>query len=131
MQRRLVRASLPPGFDPSPLRFQSTPFGAFGASVLLTDDATVVAVPTPGTRPATSVVVVIGGVHHFLAGDATYDQAQLLRLEVDGIAPNRRTARATMRRILRHAAMHPTVHLPTHDADAAARLRDQVELRPA
>lgn len=127
LQRRIVHTPLPPGFDPAPLRFDPVPFGAFGTSAALTDDGTVVAVPTPGHTPGhISIVVVIDGVHHFLAGDATYDQAQLLALEVDGIAPNGRVARATMRTILRHAAVHPTVYLPTHDADASARLRDAV-----
>ena len=128
--RRIVHTPLPPGFDPAPLRFEPVPFGAFGASVSLTSDGAVVAVPTPGHTPGhISVVVVIDGLHHFLAGDATYDQAQLLGLEVDGIAPRGRVARATMRTILRHAALHPTVYLPTHDADAAVRLRDGVLVR--
>jgi N-acyl homoserine lactone hydrolase len=123
LQRRLVPTPLPPGFDPTPLELRPAAFGAFAESLPLTVDGGVVVVPTPGHTPGhISVVVVIDGVHHFLAGDATYDQAQLLRLEVDGIAPRARVARDTMRTILRHAATHPTVYLPTHDADGPRRL---------
>jgi glyoxylase-like metal-dependent hydrolase (beta-lactamase superfamily II) len=129
--RRLLGIPLPEPFSPAPLRFAPEPFGAFERSAALTADGSVVAVPTPGHTPGhISVIVVIDGRHHFLAGDATYDQAQLLALRVDGIAPRGRPARDTMRRILAHAAQHPTVYLPTHDTGSADRLRAGEVLRP-
>lgn len=130
--RRMLRTPLPPGFDPSPLRLRPQAFGAFAESLPLTADGSVVVVPTPGHTPGhLSVVVVIDGRHHFLAGDATYDQDQLLAVRVDGLAPQAATARETMRTILRHAALHPTVYLPSHDVGAHDRLLGGELLRPA
>jgi N-acyl homoserine lactone hydrolase len=121
--RRLMRIPLPPGFDPAPLALADKPFGAFPRSLALTTDRCVVAVPTPGHTPGhISVIVVIDGRHHLLAGDATYDQAQLLALQVDGVAPKAAVAVETMRTILRHAGLHPTVYLPSHDIDSGRRL---------
>jgi glyoxylase-like metal-dependent hydrolase (beta-lactamase superfamily II) len=121
--RLLLGTPLPAGFDPKPLRFGPDPFGAFARSAPLTADGSVVAVPTPGHTPGhISVIVVVGDRHYFLAGDASYDQAQLLHLHVDGLSPSAGQARETMRTILRHAAGQPTVYLPTHDVASRDRL---------
>lgn len=123
LARRLLRTPLPDGFDPEPLRLAAQPFGAFTRSAPLTADRTVVAVPTPGHSPGhLSVIVVIDDLHYFLAGDASFDQEQLLALQVDGVAPNDEQARETMRTILRHADEHPTVFLPSHDVRSVDRL---------
>jgi N-acyl homoserine lactone hydrolase len=41
---------------------------------------------------------------------------------VDGVGPDEAAERLTQERILTYAAETPTVYLPAHDPDAAARL---------
>jgi glyoxylase-like metal-dependent hydrolase (beta-lactamase superfamily II) len=122
--RRATRQPLPPGFGPAPVALDGPAFGAFAASTPLTADGRVVAVPTPGhTLGHLSVVVVQPDHHVLLAGDAAYDQAQLLDVHVDGVSPVDAVAQASMRTILEHGAAHPTVFLPSHDPASAQRLR--------
>jgi glyoxylase-like metal-dependent hydrolase (beta-lactamase superfamily II) len=83
----------------------------------------VIAVPTPGhARGHISVVVVEADHHVLLAGDSAYAQQQLLDLQPDGVSLSATQAVASMRTILEHARMHPTVFLPSHDPDSQARL---------
>lgn len=123
LTRRLTHQPLPPGFDPVGVPFDGAPLGAFGATHALTRRADVLLVPAPGHTPGHAAVLVVeGGLHRLLAGDSSYDQAQLLDLHPDAISPRAAVARDTMRTILRHAALHPTVYLPSHDPDSPARL---------
>jgi glyoxylase-like metal-dependent hydrolase (beta-lactamase superfamily II) len=121
--RRVLHQPLPAGWDPTPLRFDGPPLGAFAATPPITPDGRIVAVPTPGHTPGHQSVVVVEDDHHvLLAGDAAYDQAQLLDRHVDGVSPKEDVARATMDTILAHAGRHRTVFLPSHDPGSAARL---------
>jgi N-acyl homoserine lactone hydrolase len=122
--RLFTRQPLPPGFHVEPLALDGPPLGAFATSKPLTADGRIVAVPAPGHTPGHMAVVVVQDDHHvLLGGDSAYDQAQLLDLQVDGVSPKDGVARATMRTILDHARLHPTVFLPSHDVDSAARLQ--------
>jgi N-acyl homoserine lactone hydrolase len=130
--RLATRQPLPPGFAPAPIALDGPAFGAFAARTPLTADGRVVAVPTPGHTPGHLSVVVVQPDHHvLLAGDVAYDQAQLLDLQVDGVSPDDDVARATMRTVLEHAAAQPTVVLPSHDPESAARLRETSTIAPA
>lgn len=109
------------------LHLRDEPFGAFATSVPLTDDGRIRAVPVPGhTRGQLAIVVNEGDRHVMLAGDSAYSQAQLLERHPDGVGASPSVARATMERILEHARRHPTVYLPSHDPDSAARLDERV-----
>jgi glyoxylase-like metal-dependent hydrolase (beta-lactamase superfamily II) len=61
-------------------------------------------------------------VTYFLAGDATYSQANLLAGETDGVTNGPATSAATLLAIRHFAAQEPTVLLPAHDPDGPARL---------
>jgi hypothetical protein len=50
----------------------------------------------------------------------------VLRQVVDAVAPDDNAAKATLSRIIQHAAMTPTVSLPSHDPDTAKRLASRV-----
>jgi glyoxylase-like metal-dependent hydrolase (beta-lactamase superfamily II) len=129
LTRRFTKQPLPPGFAPAPLALDGPPVGAFGASAPLTADARVLAVPAPGHTPGHLAILVVQPGHHVLiGGDSAYDQRQLQDLHVDGVSPKDDVARATMQRILDHAAAHPTVYLPSHDPESATRLRDTATL---
>ena len=57
-----------------------------------------------------------------LAGDTTDSLEQLHALRADAVAPDPKVHIATMETILAHCAKHPTIYLPSHDPDSAARL---------
>jgi glyoxylase-like metal-dependent hydrolase (beta-lactamase superfamily II) len=116
----------PSSFDPVPLDLLAEPYGPFAASRRLTAAGDVVAVGTPGhTASHLSVLVENQGITYVLAGDTSYNERLMLAGQVDGVCADEDVARATLRAI-RHLAMHrPTVYLPTHDPESAARLSNQ------
>jgi glyoxylase-like metal-dependent hydrolase (beta-lactamase superfamily II) len=89
----------------------------------LTVAGDVTLVPVPGHSPGQLAVVVEDGDHSvFLAADSSYTQDLLLRGVVDGVGPDEAAERLTHERIRAYAAETPTVYLPTHDPETAARL---------
>lgn len=128
VMRRVLRQPLPSGFDPEGFGLDGGPFGAFGRSRALSADGRIVAVETPGHTPGHISVICVedSGRHVMLAGDATDTLEQLHALRVDAIAPSPKVHLATMKRILAHCAQHPTVYLPSHDPESAARLAGAV-----
>jgi N-acyl homoserine lactone hydrolase len=109
----------PAWFDPAPLALPAEALGPFAASRRLTKAGDVVAVATPGhTADHLSVLVQDGDTTLFLAGDTSYDD----RLLLDGVTADERTACATLETIKRLARTRPTIYLPTHDPQSAARL---------
>lgn len=97
--------------------------GPFPSSHPVTKDGRIVLVPTPGhVKGHVSVVVRADDVTCFLAGDATYSEANLLAGKTDGVTNNPAESLATLRAIRRFAEEEPTVLLPAHDPEALARL---------
>ena len=82
------------------------------------------AVATPGhTSGHLSVIAIDDGDRHVLiAGDATDSLEQLRARRSDTVAPKPQVHVETLDRILAHGREHPTVYLPAHDPDSAARL---------
>jgi len=113
----------PSWFDPVPLDLTADAFGPFPASRRLTAAGDVVAVGTPGhTTDHLSVVVAHEGMNYFLAGDASYNERLMLSGRIDGVSADDDVACATLGAIRRFATDQPTVYLPTHDPESAARL---------
>lgn len=127
----LTGAPLPPGAEFEPIALDDGPFGAFATSRRLTPDDRVILVATPGhTRGHTSVVAVDDdGRHVLLAGDATDTREQLYARRADAISPDPEIQRQTIDRIVSHAREHPTVYLPSHDPESAARLAANLTLQ--
>ena len=127
---RLLHQPLPAGADLHPIRLDGGPFGAFAASRALTGDGRVVVVATPGHTPGHVSVVCVddAGRHLLLAGDATDTLEQLHARRADAVAPRPRVQVETIDRILAHGRAHPTVYLPSHDPQSAARLAGGVVL---
>jgi glyoxylase-like metal-dependent hydrolase (beta-lactamase superfamily II) len=124
VMRRILRQPLPPGFAPQPFVLDGGPFGAFARSRKLSDDGRIVAVPTPGHTPGHISVICVDddGRHVMLAGDATDTLEQLHARRADAVGPDPKEHVATLETILAHCAQHPTVYLPSHDPESAARL---------
>jgi glyoxylase-like metal-dependent hydrolase (beta-lactamase superfamily II) len=116
----------PSWFNPVSLDLAPEAYGPFAASKRLTAADDIVAVATPGhTANHVSVLVEDQGITYFLAGDTSYTQRLMLAGQVDGVSVDETVARATLGAI-RHLAMNrPTVYLPTHDPESAARLSNR------
>jgi N-acyl homoserine lactone hydrolase len=124
VMRRILRQPLPPRFAPETYVLDGGPFGAFPRSRTLSDDGRIIAVETPGHTPGHVSVICIddSGRHVMLAGDATDTLEQLHARRADAVGPDPKVHIATLDTILAHCAQHPTVYLPSHDPDSAARL---------
>lgn len=97
----------------------------FGLSFPLTRAGDVIAVPTPGHTPNhCSIILRRGGFSYIFAGDAVYNQGQLLAGELAGAHMDARRAADSIGRLKAIAQNNPTVLLPTHDPDAARRLAE-------
>jgi N-acyl homoserine lactone hydrolase len=130
LMRRVLHQPLPAGFAPEGFALDEGPFGAFDRSRGLSDDGRITAVATPGHTPGHISVICIDdeGRHVMLAGDTTDSLEQLHSLRPDAVAPSAKVHVATMRTILAHAALHPTVYLPSHDPASAARLAGAITI---
>jgi glyoxylase-like metal-dependent hydrolase (beta-lactamase superfamily II) len=133
VMRRILRQPLPRGFAPQPLALDDGPFGEFAHSRALSGDGRIVAVPTPGHTPGHISVICVddSGRHVMLAGDATDSLEQLQARRADAIGPDPGAHVATLETILAHCAKHPTVYLPSHDPQSAARLGGATTVQPA
>lgn len=116
----------PSWFDPVPLNLTADSDGPFAYSRRLTDTGDVIAVATPGhTADHVSVLVQQDGITHFLAGDTSYNEKLMLAGRVDGVSPDEHMSSATLDAIKGFALSCPTVYLPAHDPQSAARLANQ------
>jgi N-acyl homoserine lactone hydrolase len=129
--RRILRQPLPPRFAPETFVLDGGPFGAFPRSQTFSDDGRIIAVETPGHTPGHVSVICIddSGRHVMLAGDATDTLEQLHARRADAVGPDPKAHIATLDTILAHCAQHPTVYLPSHDPDSAARLATATTVR--
>src|SRR5262249_7114079 len=120
----------PATFDPQPLELTVEPYGPFTRSRRVTARGDVIVVPTPGHTPNhLAVIVEDGDVAIFLAGDASYTEANMLAGRIDGVSADERAALTTLEMIKRFAAAQPTIYLPTHDPDSAQRLSERKTVR--
>jgi glyoxylase-like metal-dependent hydrolase (beta-lactamase superfamily II) len=61
-------------------------------------------------------------ITYFVAGDATYSEANLRNEKTDGVTNNPTLSLETLRAIKRFALQEPTIVLPAHDPDGPTRL---------
>nr|MCU0476817.1 MBL fold metallo-hydrolase [Anaerolineae bacterium] len=115
----------PAWLNPTLVQFSPQDLAGFGQGYRLTQAQDVFIVPTPGHSAGhQSVLLRESGRSYLFAGDASFDEAQLLGGKVAGIASDPASARQTLATIRTYCADQPTVYLPSHDPDAPARLRD-------
>ena len=89
-------------------------------------DGSVVMLATPGhTADRLSVLVEDGDATIFLAGDTAYSETLMLSGKVDGVSPKAAVSAATLAATRQFALERPTIYLPTHDPESAARLADR------
>ncbi|MDX2162747.1 MAG: MBL fold metallo-hydrolase [bacterium] len=115
----------PADFAPTLTTFPNGPLPGFDRSQAVTRAGDVWIVPTPGhTEGHQSVIFHDGQKAYCFAGDASFDDAQLLNGSTAGIAANPAAARTTLAALRTFAADTPMVYLPSHDLNARQRLID-------
>ncbi|QJP15156.1 N-acyl homoserine lactonase family protein [Starkeya sp. ORNL1] len=110
-------------FRPELVEMDGPPVGPFASSHPITEDGRIFLVPTPGhARGHVAVVVRAEDVTYFLAGDATYDEANLRAEKADGVTNDPALSVATLKAIKAFATNEPTIILPAHDPEGPSRL---------
>jgi len=119
----------PPGINWREIEFNGGALGPFSSSFAVTQKGDVRVVETPGHSPGhVSVVVDDGDVSFLLAGDTSYTQETLQRLQPDGVMPKPEVGVDTMKKILALGRERPLVYLPSHDPDCERRLAEREPL---
>jgi N-acyl homoserine lactone hydrolase len=97
--------------------------GPFPGSHAVISDGSIAFVPTPGhSKGHASVIVRDQSITYFLAGDATYNEANLRAEKADGVTNNPQLSIDTLRKVKAFAAAEPTHILPAHDPAVPYRL---------
>jgi glyoxylase-like metal-dependent hydrolase (beta-lactamase superfamily II) len=130
--RGYLNNRFPEWFRPRAIDLCPERLHSFPESLALTEAGDVHVVPVPGHVAGQLAVVVIEDEQTvFIAGDSSYTEENMLRGAVDGVALDERAARRTLERIQAFAAATPTVYLPSHDPESAARLAERRTVPPS
>lgn len=118
-----VPCLLPTWFAPRTIDYQAISLAGFDNGFYLTQAKDIVLLPTPGhTYGHQSVLFLNNESPVLFAGDATFDQEQLLKDKVAGISADKKAARDTLKRIRTLGSDTPLIYLPSHDPYSATRL---------
>lgn len=115
----------PVWLQPRLVKLGNQSFGSFQQSMPLTKDGNINLVATPGHVPThMSVIVNLEGIYYFLAGDASYNEENMLKGIPDGIGT--KESAATLQKIQQFSRLRPTVYLPSHDPNSAVRMDQKI-----
>lgn len=114
-----------PGWlNPKLATLPKEPYHNFRQSLAATSDRKVMIVGTPGhVAHHMSVIVEMEDTYYFLAGDTSYTQENLLKLQPDGVGGSQ--SAGTLKNILLFAEANPTVYLPSHDPQVPGRMENK------
>ena len=116
----------PSWLNPTLIDFGGSKHGPFPNSFSVTKDRKVIIVSTPGHTPGhISVIVEMDGYHYFLAGDASYNQYNMINLKADGVGEKAQSLE-TLKKIKLFSAFNPTIYLPSHDPEVPYRMDNKV-----
>lgn len=119
----VFKSILPAWFKPNRLMYKPGKIEIFDAAFPVTRAEDLLYIPTPGhTLGHSSLVFKTDDFDIIFAGDASYDQAQVLSGELPGANTDYKKTAETYQKILSYASSHKMIYLPTHDANAGKRL---------
>ena len=119
---RFLTAPVPSGFAPNVFDFDGPAMRGFPRSWLVTPDAAIVALPTPGHSPGhTSFLVRTADGDVLLAGDVTYDLPALHAQRDQGFIAEVEQHHETLPRVL-SLVKEGVAYLPSHDPESPVRL---------
>lgn len=118
----------PEGFSPVYVSLEDE-YEIFGSCRYLTEDKSMLMVPTPGHSYGHSSILLKTDQGEILfAGDAVYYEEQLSADRFSATVANKEMSIASIGKIKEYASKHQMVFLPSHDADARRKLADMVFL---
>lgn len=117
---------VPDGFNPRTIHYKKDFVEVFDQAYPITEAGDMLLVPTPGhTRHHASVLFKTDDFDILFAGDVSYHQQQLLEGDLPGINVDYRKSRKSFQNIISYAKEHHLIYLPSHDKEAAQRLREK------
>jgi glyoxylase-like metal-dependent hydrolase (beta-lactamase superfamily II) len=120
-------STYPGWFNPNRVKYQDNQIDVFDKAYLINKN--LFYVPTPGhTRGHSSIVFKTDEFDIIFAGDTSYNQEQVLTGELAGVNVDYKKSRETYASLLAYASKNKTIYLPSHDENAAIRLRDRILL---
>ena len=101
-------------------------YDVFDKACYVTQAKDVVLVETPGhTWHHCSVILKTELFHIFFGADVCYDQQQIINEKYSGANAGHRLAKETYAKVRSYCRDHPTVFIPSHEAAASNRLKQQ------
>ena len=120
-------STYPGWFNPNKVKYQDNQIDVFDKAYRINKN--LFYVPTPGhTHGHSSIIFKTDEFDIIFAGDTSYNQEQVLSGELAGINVDYKKSAETYASLLAYASKHKTVYLPSHDENAAIRLRDRIFL---
>lgn len=128
---RPLTAPVPRGFVPNTFDFDGPAVFGFAASWPVTDDGSIIALPTPGHSAGhTSYLVRRAEGDVLIAGDVTYDLPGLEQQKVQGFIANAEKHLDTLPRVL-SLVKKGVAYLPSHDPESPTRLSPRAKASTA
>jgi glyoxylase-like metal-dependent hydrolase (beta-lactamase superfamily II) len=119
----VFQSILPAWFKPNRLTYKPGKIEVFDAAFPVTRAEDLLYIPTPGhTHGHSSLVFKTDDFDIMFAGDASYDQAQVMSGELPGANTDYKKTAETYQKLLAYASLRKTIYLPTHDANSGKRL---------
>jgi N-acyl homoserine lactone hydrolase len=121
-----MKSTYPLWFNPNRVNYKQNRIAVFNEAFPLTAAEDLLYMPTPGHTPGhSSVVFKTDNFDILFAGDTSYNQQQLLNHELAGVNASYKKTAETYKKLLDYAADYKTIYLPSHDANAGARLHNR------
>lgn len=115
----------PSWFKPKTVNYKQNRADIFESAFPISSSEDLLYIPTPGHTPGhSSVIFKTDQSDIIFAGDTSYNQEQVLHNELAGVNADYKKSAATYKKILAYAENHKTVYLPSHDPNAATRLKN-------
>ena len=106
----------PTWFKPNLFKTGDVQLPGLSTGKALTKAGDILMLPTPGhTLGHCSVLLKTKAGSYLLAGDTTYDEAQLYNNTIPGAHNNFKLAMQSFNNVKTYARAHPTIYLPSHD----------------
>jgi len=122
-----IPSQWPLWFKPKFIEFKDGPIGPFETSHRVTEDGSVILVPTPGHVVGhLSVIVKSDDLTYFIAGDAAYCEENIRDEKTDGVTMAPLQMLKTTRKIKEFCLQQPTIVLCSHDPNNMTRLENNI-----
>jgi N-acyl homoserine lactone hydrolase len=113
-------------FKPNPVIYKKNRVDIFGEAFPISSTEDLLYIPTPGhTAGHSSVIFKTDDFDIIFAGDSSYNQEQVLECELAGINADYTSSKKTYKNLMDYASVHKTIYLPSHDGNAANRLKNK------